>query len=122
LKRQASKVNKEDAMYNTLLVPLDGSQRAERILPHAEALAQKFGAQLVLLQVVEPIISTVVSDDLLPFYDTKMVNGLMWNASVSGTWKRQRCTHTLTFGLKLYEPTQKNIKDQREHLTQNLRF
>jgi nucleotide-binding universal stress UspA family protein len=41
-------------MYHTILVPLDGSPRAERILPHVEAVAQKFGAQLVLVQVVEP--------------------------------------------------------------------
>jgi nucleotide-binding universal stress UspA family protein len=41
-------------MYRTILVPLDGSPRAERILAHVEAMAQKFGAQLVLVQVVEP--------------------------------------------------------------------
>jgi nucleotide-binding universal stress UspA family protein len=40
-------------MYHTILVPLDGSPRAERILPHVEAVAQKFDAQLVLVQVVE---------------------------------------------------------------------
>jgi nucleotide-binding universal stress UspA family protein len=43
-------------MYRTILVPLDGSRRAERILPHVEALAQKFGARLFLLQVVEPLV------------------------------------------------------------------
>jgi nucleotide-binding universal stress UspA family protein len=43
-------------MYQTILVPLDGSQRAERILPYTDALAQKFGSRLVLLQVVEPIV------------------------------------------------------------------
>jgi nucleotide-binding universal stress UspA family protein len=43
-------------MYQTILVPLDGSRRAERILPHVEALTQKFGAKLVLLQVVEPLV------------------------------------------------------------------
>lgn len=36
------------------MVPLDGSNRAERILPHAEELAHKFGAQIIFLQVVEP--------------------------------------------------------------------
>jgi nucleotide-binding universal stress UspA family protein len=41
-------------MYNTILVPLDGSKRAEAILPHAEALAQRHGAKVVFLQVVEP--------------------------------------------------------------------
>ena len=38
-------------MYRTILVPLDGSTRAERILPHVEALAATFHARVVLLQV-----------------------------------------------------------------------
>ena len=39
-------------MYKTILVPLDGSSRAERILPHIEDLAQQFHSRVVLLQVV----------------------------------------------------------------------
>ena len=42
-------------MYTTILVPLDGSKRAERILPHVEELAQHYDAKVVFLQVVEPI-------------------------------------------------------------------
>jgi len=41
-------------MYKTILVPLDGSKRAERILPHVERLATHYRATLILLQVVEP--------------------------------------------------------------------
>jgi nucleotide-binding universal stress UspA family protein len=41
-------------MYNTILVPLDGSKRAERILPHVERLAVHYNAKLIFLQVVEP--------------------------------------------------------------------
>ncbi|MCW5875416.1 MAG: universal stress protein [Anaerolineales bacterium] len=41
-------------MYKRILVPLDGSKRAERILPHAQNLAAKEGATLILLYVVEP--------------------------------------------------------------------
>ncbi|MFZ0451723.1 MAG: universal stress protein [Desulfatiglandaceae bacterium] len=41
-------------MYHCILVPLDGSKRAEAILPHAEELALCFHARLVFLQVVEP--------------------------------------------------------------------
>ena len=41
-------------MYETLLVPLDGSKRAEKILPHVEELAQRYNARVVLLQVVHP--------------------------------------------------------------------
>lgn len=40
-------------MYKRILVPLDGSPRAEKILPHVEALAAP-GATIILLQVVEP--------------------------------------------------------------------
>ena len=41
-------------MYNTILVPLDGSKRAESILNHVEELARRFDAKVIFLQVVEP--------------------------------------------------------------------
>lgn len=39
-------------MYERILVPLDGSELAEAVLPHALALAEKFGSEVVLLRVV----------------------------------------------------------------------
>ena len=39
-------------MYKTILVPLDGSKLAETALPHAESLATRYGAKLILLTVV----------------------------------------------------------------------
>lgn len=39
-------------MYQNILVPLDGSKRAERILPHVEDLAMRIKARIVLLQVI----------------------------------------------------------------------
>ena len=42
-------------MYNNILIPLDGSKRAEAILPHVEDLARGCGAKVIFLQVVEPI-------------------------------------------------------------------
>ncbi len=42
-------------MYKTILVPLDGSERAEKILPHAKELARKYDATLVLIQVITPL-------------------------------------------------------------------
>ena len=42
-------------MYKKILGPLDGSKRAEAILPHVGELAHRFDAQIVLLKVVEPI-------------------------------------------------------------------
>ncbi len=41
-------------MYRKLLVPLDGSLRAEQILPHTEDMARRHEAEVVFLQVVEP--------------------------------------------------------------------
>ena len=41
-------------MYDTILVPLDGSKRAEAILPHVEELAQRCEAKVIFMQVVEP--------------------------------------------------------------------
>jgi nucleotide-binding universal stress UspA family protein len=41
-------------MYKTILAPLDGSRRAERILPHVEELALRFGAMVIFLRIVEP--------------------------------------------------------------------
>jgi nucleotide-binding universal stress UspA family protein len=40
-------------MYQTILAPLDGSLRAEAILPHVEDLARRYGAMIIFLEVVE---------------------------------------------------------------------
>ena len=45
-------------IYKRILLPLDGSELAERALPHAIAQAQGFGAELVLLRVAEMIAHT----------------------------------------------------------------
>jgi nucleotide-binding universal stress UspA family protein len=53
-------------VYSKILVPLDGSKRAERILPHVEMLALQSKARLVLLQVVLPKIVTDGYNAILP--------------------------------------------------------
>jgi len=40
-------------MYKTILVPLDGSQRAESILSHVEQLASLYDGEIVFMQVFE---------------------------------------------------------------------
>ena len=40
-------------MYRKILVPLDGSKRAEKILPHVEELARRYKAKVIFLQVIE---------------------------------------------------------------------
>lgn len=39
-------------MYKTILVPLDGSKRAEYILGHVEQMVHRYAAQVILLKVV----------------------------------------------------------------------
>ncbi|MFW6068208.1 MAG: universal stress protein [Chloroflexota bacterium] len=41
-------------MYQRILVPLDGSSRAEAIIPHVENLAHCYNATVIFLQVLEP--------------------------------------------------------------------
>jgi nucleotide-binding universal stress UspA family protein len=53
-------------MYQTILVPLDGSPRAESILPHVEKLAIQFNSEVIFLQVVEPPLQFVNPS----FYET----------------------------------------------------
>jgi nucleotide-binding universal stress UspA family protein len=57
---------KEDRMYRKILVPLDGSARAEKILPHVEGLARSESCEVRLLQVVEPIVEVNSADLFVP--------------------------------------------------------
>ena len=41
-------------MFNRILIPLDGSILAERVIPHAERFARIFGSTIVLLEVLDP--------------------------------------------------------------------
>jgi nucleotide-binding universal stress UspA family protein len=43
-------------MYQKILVPLDGSERAAKILPHVENLAAVHTSQIILIRVVHTII------------------------------------------------------------------
>jgi nucleotide-binding universal stress UspA family protein len=53
-------------MYKTILVPLDGSELAEAVLPHVEELAQCAGAEIVLVRVaVNPAFEYAFADPML---------------------------------------------------------
>lgn len=41
-------------MYQTILVPLDGSKRAEAILSYVESLAHQYNTRVIFLRVIEP--------------------------------------------------------------------
>ncbi len=46
-------------MYKKILVPLDGSELAEKVLPHATALAKGAGAEVTLATVVQLTLGAV---------------------------------------------------------------
>ena len=48
-------------MYKKILVPLDGSELAEKVLPHAAALAKGTGAELTLVTVVHLTLGAVAA-------------------------------------------------------------
>lgn len=47
-------------MYKKILVTLDGSKLAESVIPHAQAVAQQFEAEIVLLEVVPSPVTMAV--------------------------------------------------------------
>lgn len=53
-------------MYRRIMVPLDGSNAAEMVLPYAEEMATKFNSEIVLVSVAEP--SPAESDHLFRAY------------------------------------------------------
>ena len=57
-------------MYQTILVPLDGSKRAEAILPHVEKLALQCNAKLIFLQIA-PRIQLLAAN--VPGYDYQKI-------------------------------------------------
>lgn len=54
--------------YKHILVPLDGSELAERALPHAMIMAQLCQAEVTFLQVVPPIKEVIAADSDHPMY------------------------------------------------------
>lgn len=47
-------------MYERILVPLDGSDLAARVLPYVEELAQKFGSEVLLFQTITPLSQLII--------------------------------------------------------------
>jgi nucleotide-binding universal stress UspA family protein len=45
-------------MFHKILVPLDGSKRAEKILSYVEDMAQRYEAQAIFMQVIESKVVT----------------------------------------------------------------
>jgi nucleotide-binding universal stress UspA family protein len=62
-------------MYKKILVPLDGSELAECVLPHVESIAKGCGVQdVVFLHVVEPVTVTSALGPYLSEQDMQDMN------------------------------------------------
>jgi len=60
-------------MYHKILVPLDGSKRAERILPHVEEMAIAYKTKVIFLQVVEYQMLTTAEGTFINYSDQELV-------------------------------------------------
>ena len=56
-------------MYKKILVPLDGSKRAEAILPHVEDLAHRYDAEVIFISVVEYEPVVVAAEPIYTAFD-----------------------------------------------------
>jgi nucleotide-binding universal stress UspA family protein len=63
-------------MYQRILVPLDGSKRAENILKHVESLAFCYDAKVIFLQVIKPPSVTELAVPLSELYERQIENQL----------------------------------------------
>lgn len=67
-------------MYAKILVPLDGSPRAEAIFPHVVALARALSAEVVLIQVIELLPQITSPGELMPSLPVAAINELTASA------------------------------------------
>ena len=54
-------------MYKKILVPLDGSKRAEKILPHVEDLAAHYKAKVIFLMAMEHVFAAGVEGSFIQY-------------------------------------------------------
>ena len=69
-------------MYEVILVPLDGSTRAETILPYVEDVALARKSKVIFVQVIEPSTLMVTPYDMVPYYDSELAERVTAEASV----------------------------------------
>jgi nucleotide-binding universal stress UspA family protein len=54
-------------MYKKILVPLDGSKRAEKILPHVEDLAVRYKAKVIFLTAMENVFAAGIEGSFIQY-------------------------------------------------------
>ncbi len=60
-------------MYRKILVPLDGSKRAEKILPHVEEMAKRYKAKVIFVHVIEYKAITTTEGAFITLSDQEFV-------------------------------------------------
>lgn len=68
-------------MFDVILVPLDGSPRAEMILPYVEEMAAGRKAKIILLQAIESSALMVTPYDMVPYYDVELAERVLAEAN-----------------------------------------
>src|SRR5688500_17480984 len=63
-----------------ILVPLDGSPRAETILPYVEGFVTGRKSKVIFLQVIEPSTLLVTPYDMVPYYDEELAERVLQEA------------------------------------------
>jgi nucleotide-binding universal stress UspA family protein len=72
-----------EAMYEKILVPLDGSELAEHVLPYVQALAEKFGSAVTLIRATLPPEELVPPAGMgLPMGDAAAYGSLLTPSSI----------------------------------------
>jgi nucleotide-binding universal stress UspA family protein len=91
-------------MYHKILVPLDGSKRAEKILPHVEELALRYKAKIIFLQVIENKIAPTTEGAFIYFTDQEFEQAKKQAethlAGIQGEFREKNieCQKRVTFG------------------------
>lgn len=78
------------SMYKTILVTLDGSDHAERAIPHAVSLARGLGAEVLFLQVGEELDMPQLADRRIQILEglEEYMNGRVQDARTQGVAAR----------------------------------
>jgi nucleotide-binding universal stress UspA family protein len=81
-------------MYNKILVPLDGSKLAEIALSHAESLAGRYHAEVVLLSVIDPPTMTGRNGTAVDLFrqemETRMQDAEIYLEGLKGQFEKKK--------------------------------
>ncbi len=84
-------------MYKNILVPLDGSERAEAILPHVIDMAQCNQAAVILLQVIEREVVLVSPYDPLASFEPESL--IAQQIEEAERYLAAQCAHLQSLGI-----------------------